>query len=171
MKAVILAGGKGIRGKPFTDYFPKAMIPINGKPLVDYVINHLFSFSMIDEIIIISDFNGLGSQIKHYFSNEKRKIKFIQDSGNGTAGDLLNISNSLKKDTEFVLWFVDNLCALDIKKMYQNFKKKNSFCSIATRFTCFLITNCENWRSIFISTTITTRFTTFIRTFCWCIRR
>jgi len=134
VKAVILAGGKGIRGKPFTDYFPKAMIPINGKPLIDYVVNHLFSYRIIDEIIIISDFKGIGAQIKHYFENRKgKKIKFVQDSGNGTAGDLLHISNSLKKDSEFVLWFVDNLCAIDIKKMYQNFKKKNSFGSISTR--------------------------------------
>ena len=35
VKAVILAGGKGTRGKPYTDYFPKAMIPVNGKPLID----------------------------------------------------------------------------------------------------------------------------------------
>ena len=33
MKAVILAGGKGTRGKPYTDYFPKAMTPINGKTI------------------------------------------------------------------------------------------------------------------------------------------
>ncbi|MFB5616790.1 MAG: NDP-sugar synthase, partial [Nitrosopumilus sp.] len=41
MKAVILAGGSGTRGKPYTEYFPKAMIPINGKPLVDYVVRYL----------------------------------------------------------------------------------------------------------------------------------
>ena len=39
MKAVILAGGKGTRGKPYTDYFPKAMTPINGKPLIEYIVN------------------------------------------------------------------------------------------------------------------------------------
>ena len=32
------AGGKGTRGKPYTDYFPKAMIPINGKPLINYIV-------------------------------------------------------------------------------------------------------------------------------------
>ena len=57
MKAIILAGGKGTRGKPYTDYFPKAMIPINGKPLIDYVVKYLsFSFDFITEIIIVSDF-------------------------------------------------------------------------------------------------------------------
>jgi len=55
VKAVILAGGKGTRGKPYTEYFPKAMTPIKGKPLIDYVIRYLKSFDIIKEIIIISD--------------------------------------------------------------------------------------------------------------------
>ncbi|HXV66286.1 MAG TPA: nucleotidyltransferase family protein [Nitrosopumilaceae archaeon] len=135
MKAIILAGGKGTRAKPFTDFFPKALIPVEGKPLVDHIVSYLSSFRFIDEILIVSDFKGLGGQIKHYFENRKikTKIKFIQDSGNGTAGDLLHASSSLKNSSEFILWFVDNLCAIDIKKMIEIFKQKKSLACIATR--------------------------------------
>ena len=132
MKAVILAGGKGTRGKPYTEYFPKAMTPINGRPLIDYVVKYLKSFSMIEEVIIISDFKGLGGQIKNYFGNQKNII-FVQDSQSGTGGDLLHITNSLKDESEFVLWFVDNLCAIDLKKMRNLFREKNSSACIATR--------------------------------------
>ena len=132
MKAVILAGGKGTRGKPYTEYFPKAMTPINGKPLIDYVLKYLKSFSFINEIIIISDFNGLGGQIKNYYGNQKN-LTFIQDSQSGTGGDLLHIENKLKDESEFVLWFVDNLCAIDLKKMQELFREKNSSACIATR--------------------------------------
>ena len=132
MKAIILAGGKGTRGKPYTEYFPKAMTPINGKPIVDYVVRYLKSFNFIKEIIIISDYNGLGGQIKNYYGNQK-KIKFIQDSQSGTGGDLLHIEKELKDESEFLLWFVDNLCAIDIKKMRSTFKEKNSSACIATR--------------------------------------
>jgi mannose-1-phosphate guanylyltransferase len=132
VKAVILAGGSGTRGKPYTEYFPKAMIPIDGKPLIDYVVKYLKSFSFVDEIIIISDFEGLGGQIKNYFG-EQKKISFVQDSQSGTGGDLLHIANKLKSETEFVLWFVDNLCAIDLKKMKELFKEKNSSACIATR--------------------------------------
>jgi mannose-1-phosphate guanylyltransferase len=132
VKAVILAGGSGTRGKPYTEYFPKAMIPINGKPLVDYVVRYLKSFSFVDEVIIISDFDGLGGQIKNYFGNQK-KITFVQDSQSGTGGDLLHISNKLKNESEFVLWFVDNLCAIDLKEMRELFKEKKSSACIATR--------------------------------------
>ena len=132
MKAIILAGGKGTRGKPYTEYFPKAMIPINGKPLIDYVVKYLKSFNFIKEVIIISDYNGLGGQIKNYYEDQKN-MKFIQDSQSGTGGDLLHIEKDLKDESEFLLWFVDNLCAVDIKKMRDVFKEKNSSVCIATR--------------------------------------
>ena len=132
MKAVILAGGKGSRGKPYTEYFPKAMIPIDGKPLIDYVIKYLKSFSFVKEIIIISDFNGLGGQIKNYYGNQKN-ITFVQDSQSGTGGDLLHLEKKLKGESEFVLWFVDNLCAIDLKKMRDLFREKKSSACIATR--------------------------------------
>jgi len=132
VKAVILAGGKGTRGKPYTEYFPKAMTPINGKPLIDYVIKYLKSFSFVNEIIVISDFNELGGQIKNFYQNQKG-ITFVQDSQSGTGGDLLHVANKLKDESEFVLWFVDNLCAIDLKKMRHVFREKNSSACIATR--------------------------------------
>ena len=132
MKAVILAGGKGTRGKPYTEYFPKAMTPIKGKPLIDYVLKYLKSFSFVDEVIIVSDFNGLGGQIKNYYGKQKN-LTFVQDSQSGTGGDLLHIENKLKDEPEFVLWFVDNLCAIDLKKMQKLFREKNSSACIATR--------------------------------------
>ena len=132
MKAVILAGGKGTRGKPYTEYFPKAMTPIKGKPLIDYVLKYIKSFRFIDEIIIISDFNGFGGQIKNYYGDQKN-LTFVQDSQSGTGGDLLHIEKKLKGESEFVLWFVDNLCAIDLKKMQELFREKKSSACIATR--------------------------------------
>ncbi|MCH7560414.1 MAG: nucleotidyltransferase family protein [Thaumarchaeota archaeon] len=132
MKAIILAGGKGTRGKPYTEYFPKAMTPINGKPLIDYIVKYLKSFSFVKEIIIISDFKGLGGQIKNYYGNQKN-ITFVQDSQSGTGGDLLHIESQLKDESVFLLWFVDNLCAIDLKKMKEFFREKNGSACIATR--------------------------------------
>jgi mannose-1-phosphate guanylyltransferase len=131
MKAVILAGGKGTRARPFTEFFPKSMMPIHGKPLISYIVKHLSSFKMVSEIIIVADLDGLGGQIKHYFSNNK-KIRFIQDSSSGTAGDLTHLERIIK-DEPFILWFSDNLCPLDLQKMLKHYSKKNSAACIATR--------------------------------------
>ena len=64
LKAVILAGGKGTRARPFTDYFPKAMIPVHGKPLIFHIIKHLSKFDIISEIIVICDLKDLGNRLE-----------------------------------------------------------------------------------------------------------
>lgn len=131
MKAVILAGGRGTRGRPFTDYFPKAMIPFNGRPLISYITDYLLSMRLISEIVIVADIAGLGGQIKHYFEDTPR-IRFIQDSESGTAGDLMHLQKIVKSEP-FVLWFVDNIGAIDIQKMHRHFLAKGSIACIATR--------------------------------------
>ncbi len=137
MKIVILAGGRGTRGKPFTDYFPKAMIPLEGKPLIDYIVKYVSSFDFIKEIIVLADYSGIGNQIRRYFEDRKtirgKKIKFVQDSNSGTGGDLTHLSAILKKERDFILWFVDNFCAIDLGKMYKFYKQKKSIACIATR--------------------------------------
>lgn len=136
MKAVILAGGRGTRGRPFTDYIPKAMIPVHGKPLIAHIVEYLSSSKIIDDIIILADFDGLGKQIEKYFENYKRAkkpLRFIQDSQSGTGGDLVHLDKILEKNSEFLLWFVDNLTPLDIKNMYQFHREKNTLATIATR--------------------------------------
>jgi mannose-1-phosphate guanylyltransferase len=135
LKAVILAGGRGTRGKPFTDYFPKAMIPIDGKPLIDHIVQYVSSFGFIDEIVILANYNGIDSQIQGYFENRatKKKIKFVQDSQSGTGGDLVHLSSLLGKSSEFLLWFADNLTPVDLGKMLKFYKKKKSTACVATR--------------------------------------
>ncbi len=134
MKAVILAGGEGKRGRPFTEFIPKSMIPCNNRPIIHYIVKHISYFRFIDEIIIITDLKGTGGQIQNYLKdiNYKKNVTFIQDSRSGTAGDLLHILN-LNIKTSFLLWFSDNLCAIDLKKMLSRFNEKKSLICIATR--------------------------------------
>jgi mannose-1-phosphate guanylyltransferase len=136
LKAVILAGGRGTRGRPFTEYIPKAMIPVQGRPLIYYVVKYLSKFDIIDSIIILGDFSGIGKQIEKYFENHisfKKPIKFIQDTQSGTGGDLIHLRSKLGKNKEFILWFVDNLCPVDINKMYRFHMDSKTTATIAVR--------------------------------------
>lgn len=136
MKAVVLAGGRGTRGRPFTDHIPKAMIPIHGLPLISHIVRHLSSSKTVSEIIILADYNGLGRQIERFFENQKglkKPIRFVQDSQSGTGGDLMHLEKAMKNEHEFLLWFVDNLTPLDVRDMYQYHKKKKTLATIATR--------------------------------------
>src|SRR5947208_16719622 len=55
MKAFVLAGGAGTRLSPLTSYVPKGMIPIAGKPLIDYVISYIASHGIRNLIMRLSD--------------------------------------------------------------------------------------------------------------------
>ncbi len=111
------------------------MIPIEGKPLIDHIVQYISSFGFIDEVIILADYHGIGSQIQGYFENitTKKKIKFVQDSQSGTGGDLVHLSSLLGKSSEFLLWFVDNLTPVDLGKMLKFYKKKKGVACVATR--------------------------------------
>lgn len=135
MKAVVLAGGRGTRGRPYTDYFPKAMIPVGGAPLIRHVVGHLDSFSSVEEIIVVADFAGQGAQIRNYFQGQDvaGRMRFVQDSQSGTGGDVVHAAGRLRGAGGFVLWFVDNLCALDVDAMKRRFDEQGVAACVATR--------------------------------------
>ena len=130
MKIVLLAGGIGSRARPFSDYSPKALIPINGKPLIDYIIKYVSKFSQITEIIIVCEFDSHGKQIINYLEGKERiigkKIIFIEDRKKGTGGALLECMKSLEKESFFMVWYADNLCALDINSLVKEYTKINT---------------------------------------------
>jgi mannose-1-phosphate guanylyltransferase/phosphomannomutase len=65
ISAIILAAGKGERLQPITNTIPKCMVPIEGKPLLEYTINLLKKHGMTD-IIITTGY--LAYQIQYYFN-------------------------------------------------------------------------------------------------------
>jgi mannose-1-phosphate guanylyltransferase len=127
LKAVLLAGGYGTRAKPFTEYFPKAMIPLDGRPVIHYVVRYLAKFSQIDELIILCEFDNFGKQITNYFEGKEaaigKPLTFIEDKKRGTGGALLEIERDVRLDRCFLLWFADNLCALRIDGLVQEYEK------------------------------------------------
>ena len=69
MKAMIFAAGLGTRLKPLTDSKPKALIEVNGKPLLQHAIEHLSKFGFNQIVINIHHF---GDQIIDFVKNYKK---------------------------------------------------------------------------------------------------
>ena len=69
MKVIIMAGGQGTRIASVRSDIPKAMIPICGKPILQYQIENLYSFGLTDITLVIGH---LGDVIKNYFGNGSR---------------------------------------------------------------------------------------------------
>lgn len=95
MQAVILAAGYGLRLRPFTETAPKGLVPILGKPLLEWTLESLPD--AIDDIVIVTGWQG--EQIKKQFKNEFRGIPIryvtmpiINGTGSAlhTAKDLLH---------------------------------------------------------------------------------
>jgi mannose-1-phosphate guanylyltransferase len=126
LKVVLLAGGLGTRARPFTNYFPKSMIPINGKPMIDYIVRYLACFSEGSDFIIVCEFDHLGKQIVNYFEGKEeligKKIIFVEDKKMGTGGALLNVEELVKQNDCFLVWFADNLCALNVDDLICRYK-------------------------------------------------
>ena len=63
MKAFLLAAGLGTRLRPITENIPKCLIPVCGKPLLEWWLR-LFRLYEIDEVLI--NLHHLGNDVKSY---------------------------------------------------------------------------------------------------------
>ena len=118
MKAMILAAGLGTRLKPWTDHHPKALVPVNGKPLLQRTIEYLQKFDITDVIVNVHHFadqiisaieknDGWGSNIA--ISDESEAVL-------ETGGGLIN-ARWYFDDEDFLLMNADILTDLDIYAM------------------------------------------------------
>lgn len=125
MQAVIMAGGKGTRLQTITnDKIPKPMVPVAGKPILQWQVECLREQGVTDVVLIIG---YLGKKIKEFFRDGRQfgiNIQYIEETiPLGTAGALSMLPPLLKKDT-FFLVFGDVLFDITLTRMFQ-FHQKN----------------------------------------------
>ena len=130
MKALFLAGGKGVRLQPLTDNVPKPMVPIMNKPLLERTMLHLKK-SGISEIVISSCYQP--QFIEEYFGNGEQfglKIKYIvEDLPLGTGGAIKK-SEAQFSET-FIVFNSDILSDIDIQEMLAYHKNSHALATIA----------------------------------------
>ncbi len=83
MRAMILAAGRGERMRPLTDYVPKPLLSVNGKPLIQYHLEKLKAIGVTD---IVINYAWLGEKIAQYFGNGKNFGVRISYSPEVTGG-------------------------------------------------------------------------------------
>lgn len=129
MKAIILAGGRGKRLRPITDYVPKPLVPIKNIPIIEWQIKYLKKFG-INEIIICTGYKQ--EMIENYLVTKRLglKIKYsIEKSPLGTGGAIKKAGKMIKDKSFFVL-NGDTITNLDLKKIS---KIENSVAAIELR--------------------------------------
>ena len=143
MKAMILAAGKGTRVRPLTDEMPKPMIPIIGKPVMEYLIEELERHGFNEIMINVSH---LPEKIESYFGNGSRFGVEIGYSFEGHIEETEIISEALGSaggikriqdfggffDDTFLVVCGDALIDLDLTKAVREHWRSGAVASICT---------------------------------------
>lgn len=120
MRAVILAGGRGERIRPISDTLPKALVPINGKPIIAHQIEQLERIGA-REIFILTGY--LAKSISSYCGKLKTSIGITCIESNPSATPAQRILESqMYIGDEFLLVYCDNFISSDsdIESVIQN---------------------------------------------------
>ncbi len=145
MKAMILAAGKGTRVRPLTYDLPKPMIPILGKPVMEYLVEHLVKYGILDIMVNVS---YLHEKIEQYFGEGQRFGARIGYSFEGYLDDQgevhphpIGSAGGMKKIQEFGGFFDettlvicgDALIDLDIQSALFEHRRKGALVSVITK--------------------------------------
>lgn len=148
-QAIIPLAGLGTRLLPLTSVFPKELLPINGKPGIEYILDECIDAGIKEIIFIISKNKEL---IKKYFYNDKfylkiikkkkdkriiteyqkilnyrKRIRFVYQNKPLGTGDAVLKTSRLIKDKHFLLLLPDDLiikknCSAELIKIHTKFK-------------------------------------------------
>jgi dTDP-glucose pyrophosphorylase len=131
VSALVMAGGKGERLKPYTDHVPKPMLKIGDKPIIEHTIDRLISFG-ISEIFVSVKY--LKEQIMAYLgdgSSKGVKIYYIQESEPlGTLGAFAFMSDIAHED--ILVMNSDLLTNIDLEEFFQVYKNEGACMGVAS---------------------------------------
>ena len=130
MKAVILAGGKGTRLAPYTRVFPKPMLPIGDKAILEILLMQMKKAGINEVILTVGHLAGL---MRAFFQDGEHlglKIHYsYEEEPLGTAGPLSLIDGL---DDTFIVANGDVLTTLKIDELVAFHKEKKAVATIAS---------------------------------------
>lgn len=121
---IIMAGGKGTRLNPFTHVLPKPLIPINGKPVIQIILNRLIKYNLNEYYISLNEKSKI---LKAYFHEENFKVKInfiLEEKKLGTIGAVNLIRDNVSEN--FFVVNCDTLVDVQYNELY-DFHKSNNY--------------------------------------------
>jgi NDP-sugar pyrophosphorylase family protein len=131
IRAVILAGGKGVRLRPFTVNFPKPLMPLGDYPILEVLIRRLMAFGITDVTLTLGH---LAELIKAYFHTHNRlttqvRLRYVEEAEpTGTAGSLASVPDL---DDTFLVMNGDVLTDLDFDALVSFHRRHGAALTIA----------------------------------------
>lgn len=116
VKALLLAGGLGTRLRPLTDEVPKCLVPIGGRPLLDYWFDNLASAGVEDVLI---NNHHLPDRLRRYIRDVNGAAALsVQEAYEpvllGSAGTITANRGWVRADERCLIIYADNLSGVDL---------------------------------------------------------
>lgn len=118
MKVFLLAGGLGTRLRPLTNHTPKCLVPVRGRPLIDYWFD-LFEHFDVDEVLV--NLHHLPDLVEAHFIGhpwQGRVQLFHEPELLGSAGTV-RACRDFVGDDDFLVCYADNLTDADLSVVWQ----------------------------------------------------
>lgn len=118
MRALLLAGGLGTRLRPLTDTVPKCLVPIGGRPLLEYWLDLLF-LSSIDRVLVNTHY--LPDRVNEFINHSRWRDRVdttYEETLLGTGGTVLENSEYFQNSAFFVA-HADNLSSFSFSDFHQ----------------------------------------------------
>lgn len=130
LKVVILCGGKGTRSYPFTEYFPKVMMPVNGTPILVHLMRTYAAQGFKDFVL------AGGHRIEmlyDYFSGrfQEWNVKIVDTGADADTGDRI-IRCGAHVGERFFATYGDGLADLDLHALVANHKRYGGLATLTT---------------------------------------
>ena len=130
MQAVILAGGKGTRLLPFTNVFPKPLVPLGEKPILDTILRQLKHFGFTHVTLAVG---YMAEMIETYVNHGERyglDITYnFEDEPLGTVGALTQMDHL---EQSFLVMNGDVITNLNYRDLFQFHKQRQALITIGT---------------------------------------
>jgi NDP-sugar pyrophosphorylase family protein len=126
MQAVVLAGGLGTRLRPLTETLPKALVPVAGRPFIEYQIDQFRRHGVTDLIICVGH---LGYLIEEHLGDGRRfdisiRYGYERDGLLGTAGAVKNVEPLL--EDAFFVQYGDSYLLVDYRVVMAYFRRHDA---------------------------------------------
>ena len=130
LSALLLAAGVGSRLKPLTNFWPKCLMPIGQKPLLEYWLRMLNELHITKTLVNLHHHHEI---VKEFLMRDifKNWVSYTYEENLlGTAGTIRNNYNFIKNDT-LLLIHADNWCQCDFSSFIDfHFNRRPKHCSI-----------------------------------------
>lgn len=128
--AVVLAGGFGTRLRPLTETVPKPLLPVAGKPCIDYVLNSLVAAGFRQIIVATSYMSDrVMKRIGDGLEYDASILYSFEAHPAGTAGAVKILEDFL--DDTFVVASGDVLADVDVRSLYETHRNRGAEATMA----------------------------------------